>query len=168
LNREEKQCVNQKHRESLHKNKEDTMKSLMKSTLSVFTIVLGAALAVVPARAQSGNRVSVNVPVDFSVGDTPLKAGIYKIAQLESGILVFSSEDGRQHQVAFTLRGDSANRNQTPHLDLTRYGSEVFLNRVFLSGSDECNNLVRSSREKKLIRERASGEELSLLIQPVR
>jgi hypothetical protein len=142
------------------------MKSLIKPMLLVLTIVLGAALVVVPARAQNGSPVSVNIPFDFSVGDTPLKAGNYKIAQLESGILLFSSEDGNQHQVAFTLRGDSVNQGQTPHLLLTRYGNEVFLSKVFLSAGDECNNLVRSSREKML--KRARGEELSLLIRPAR
>lgn len=142
------------------------MKSLIKPTLMVLMIVLGAALVVAPARAQNGNPVSVNVPFDFSVGDTQLQAGNYKIAQLESGILVFSSEDGHQHQVAYTLRGDSANQSQTPHLVLTRYGNEVFLSQVFLSAGDDCNNLVRSSRQKML--KRAHGEEISLLIQPAR
>jgi hypothetical protein len=144
------------------------MKNLMKSKVFVLTIVLGAVLAVVPAHAQNGNRVSVSVPLDFTVGDTKLNAGTYTIAQLESGILVFGSEDGQQHQVAYTLRGDSANRNQTPHLVLMRYGSEAFLKQVFLSGSNDCNELVRSSQEKNLMREHARGEELSLLIQPVR
>ena len=144
------------------------MQSLMKSTLFVLMTVLGAALAVLPAHAQSGSRVSVNVPFDFSVGSTTLKAGSYTIAQLESGVLVFNSDDGRQHQVALTLRGESGNRNQTPHLVLRRYGSEAFLNRVFLSGSDDYNDLLQSSREKKLIQQRSSGEEISLLIQPAR
>jgi hypothetical protein len=136
--------------------------------LFVLTIVLGAALVVVPAHAQNGNSVSVNVPLDFSVGDTAMRAGSYKIAQLESGILVLSSEDGHQHQLAFTLRGDSANPSQTPHLVLTRYGNEAFLSQVFLSGGVECNNLVRSRREKTLNQKGARGQELSLLIQPVR
>jgi hypothetical protein len=144
------------------------MKSLMKSKLLVLMVVFGAVLAAVPATAQNGNRVSVNVPVDFFLGDTPLKAGNYTITQLESGILVFSTEDGQQQQVAYTLRGESPNRNQTPHLVLARYGNEIFLNQVFLSGSDDCNNLVRSSREKKVIWEQERNEKLSVLVQSIR
>jgi hypothetical protein len=144
------------------------MQSLMKPTLFMLMTVIGAVLASVPAHAQSGPRVSVNVPFDFSVGNTPLRAGSYTVAQLESGVLVFRSDDGQQHQVAFTVHGDSGNKYQKPNLVFRRYGSEAFLNRVFLSGSDDCHDLLRSSREKKLIQERSSGEEFSLLIQPAR
>jgi hypothetical protein len=145
------------------------MQNLMKSTLfAVLMTVLGAALAIAPAHAQSGSRVLVNVPFDFSVGNTLLKAGSYTVKELEPGVLAFSSNEGQEHQFALTVRGYSANRGQQPHIVFTRYGTEAFLNRVFLSGDDDCNQLPRSSREKRLIHDQASGGELSLLIQPAR
>ena len=144
------------------------MQNLMKSTLfAVLTAVLGAAFAIAPAHAQTGSRVLVNVPFDFSVGNTLLKAGSYTVKELEPGVLAFSSK-GQEHQFALTVRGYSTNRGQQPHIVFTRYGTEAFLNRVFLSGDDDSNQLPRSSREKRLIHDQASGGELSLRIQPGR
>jgi hypothetical protein len=145
------------------------MQRLMKSMLFFMVMtVFGAALAVVPAHAQSSSRVLVNIPFDFSVGNTPLKAGSYTIKELKSGVLALSSNDGQEQQFVLTVRGDSPNPIQQPHLVFKRYGTEAFLNKAFLSADDDCNQLPKSSRERNLIRRQASGEELSLLIQPVR
>ena len=79
------------------------MKHFMKPTLFVLITVLGASLAILPAHAQSFSRVRVNVPFDFSVGNTPLKAGNYTGLQLEPGIIVFSGNGGQQSQIAATV-----------------------------------------------------------------
>ena len=144
------------------------MKNLMKPMLFVLMTVLSASLAIVPAHAQSGSRVRVNVPFDFSVGNTPLKAGNYTVSQLEPGILVFSGGDEQQSQIAATVVSESGNRNQKPQLVFTRYGSEAFLDKIFLSAYEDGHELHRSQREKQLIQQRLSGEELSLLIEPAR
>jgi hypothetical protein len=150
------------------KEEEETMQSLMKPMLFVVMTVLGVALAIVPAHAQSGSRVSANIPFDFSVGNTTLKAGSYTVEQLQSGIIAFSSDDEKEHRFALTVPGVSGNQSQEPHLVFARYGSETFLKKVFLSGDGEYHELLRSSREKELIKNRASGDELSLLIQAAR
>ena len=147
---------------------EGTMHYIMKPMLFAVTAVLGVAFTIVPAHAQSRSRVLANIPFDFSVGNTTLKAGSYTISQLESGLLAFSSDDGKEHQFALTVPGDSGNQRQEPHLVFTRYGSEAFLTRVFLSGNEGYHELLPSSRERELIENQASGDELSLLIQPAR
>jgi hypothetical protein len=147
---------------------EETMQYLLKPMLFAVITVLGAALTIVPAHAQSGSRVLANIPFDFSVGNTTLKAGSYTVEQLQSGIIAFSSEDEKEHQFALSFPGDSDKQNQEPHLVFVRYGSEAFLKRVFLSSSDDCHELPESSREREFIKNQASGAELSLLIQPAR
>jgi hypothetical protein len=142
------------------------MKHFMKPTLFVLITLLGTSLAILPAHAQSFSRVRVNVPFDFSVGNTPLKAGNYTVSQLEPGIIVFSGNDGQQSQIAATVVLDSVNHNQKPQLVFTRYGSEVFLNRIFLAGYEDGHELRRSEREKQLIQQRMYREELSLLVEP--
>jgi len=144
------------------------MQYLLKPMLVAVITVLGTALVVMPAHAQSGRRVLANIPFDFSIGNTPLKAGSYTLEQLPSGIIVFSSDDEKEHQFALTFPGGSDKQSQEPHLVFIRYGSEAFLKRVFLSGNEDCQELPESSRERKLIRNQASGAELSLLIQPAR
>jgi hypothetical protein len=141
------------------------MQSLMKFAFVALTAVLAAAL-VAPAYAESGSRVIVDIPFDFSVGNTPLKAGSYKVEELESGILVFSNNDGQDHRFALTVGDEATNQGNQPKLVFARYGNETFLNKVFLSGGDDYRQLLPGSREKKLIQERNSGEELSLLVQP--
>ena len=144
------------------------MQSLMKPTLFALIAVIGAALAISPARAESDSRILVNIPFDFSIGNTPLKAGSYVIEELQSGIVAFSSEDGQGKQFALTLPGESANSNHEPKLVFTRYGDQAFLHRIFFSGDNDGRQLLPSGREKKLIEERTSGEELSLLVKPAR
>jgi|HubBroStandDraft_6_1064221.scaffolds.fasta_scaffold435520_1 hypothetical protein len=145
------------------------MKGLMKSSLfAVLMIVLGTAITSTSAHAETGSRVSVNIPFDFVIGDAPLKAGTYTVEQVELGVLSFSGHDGQEHRFALTVPGDSANGSHHPHFVFTRYGTETFLNKVFLSADDDCNQFPRSSREKKLVQHRALGDELSLLIEPVR
>lgn len=148
--------------------KEETMQYLLKPMLLVVITTLGAALTIVPAHAQSGSRVLANIPFEFSVGNTTLKAGNYTIEQLQSGIVAFSSEDEKEHQFALTVPGDSDRQSQEPHLVFIRYGSEAFLKKIVLSGDENCRELPESSRERQLIKNQTSGTELSLLIQPPR
>ena len=142
------------------------MQYLLKPMLFAVITVLGVALTIAPAQAQSGNRVLANIPFDFSVGTTTLKAGSYTVKQLQSELVALISKDGRQQQFAMTLPGDSGKQSQDSYLVFIRYGSEAFLKRVSFSGNEGCHELPESSRERELIKSEASGTELSLLIQP--
>jgi hypothetical protein len=143
------------------------MKGLTKSALfAVLMIVLGATVTVAPAHAATGNRVSVNIPFDFFVGDVSLKQGSYTVEQPESGILTFSSNDRQVGRYTLAIRGESANRDHQPKLVFVRYGTQTFLSQVFMSAENDCNQLPRSRREKNL--SQTIGDELSLIIQPVR
>jgi hypothetical protein len=144
------------------------MQYLLKPMLFAVITVLGVALIVVPAPAQSGSRVLANIPFDFSVGNTTLKAGSYTVEQLQSGIIGFSSEDEKEHLFALSFPGDSDKQSKEPHLVFIRYGSEAFLKRVFLFGDEDFHELPESSRERELVKNQASGAEVSLLIQPAR
>jgi len=140
------------------------MQSLMKFTFVTLTVLFGTAL-VTSAHAQSSNRIVVDIPFDFSVGNTLLRAGNYKVEELQSGILIFNGNDGQDHQFALTVGEEASNQDTQPKLIFTRYGDGTFLNKVFLSGGNDYRQLLPSSREKKFIRKRTSGEELSLLVQ---
>jgi hypothetical protein len=144
------------------------MQYLMKAMLFAVMAILGITLTIAPAHAQSGSRVLANIPFDFSLGNTTLKAGSYTVEQLPSGFLVFNSKDGKEHQFVLTVPGDSGNQAQQPCLVFTRYGNEAFLKKVFFTGNEDYHELLRSSREKELIKNQTSGDELSLLIQPAR
>jgi len=144
------------------------MQYLLKPMLFAVITALSVALTIVPAHAQSGSRVLANIPFEFSVGNTTLKASGYTVELLQSGIIAFRSEDETEHQLALSFQVDSDKQSQEAHLVFIRYGSETFLKRVFLSGNEACHELPKSSREKELVKNKASGAELSLLIQPAR
>jgi hypothetical protein len=146
---------------------EETMQYLFKHMFVAVLTVLGVAFTIVPVHAQSGSRVIANIPFDFSVGNTTLKAGSYTVEQLESGrLLAFSSSDGREHCFESTFPGDSDRQSQEPSLVFTQYGSKAFLKKVVFS-SDEADELPESRGEKELIKSRAFVAELSL-VQPAR
>jgi hypothetical protein len=146
----------------------ETMQYLLKPMLLAVLTVCGAALTIVPAHAQSGSRALANIPFDFSVGNTTLKAGSYSVEQLQSGILALSSSDNKEHQFAMTFPSDSDQQSQESHLVFIRYGSEVFLKKVSLSGNENSYELPESRRQRDLIRNQTPGAELSLLIPPTR
>lgn len=144
------------------------MRSVTKFILFGLIAVLGATLAVVPARAGSDTRVLVRIPFDFSVGDAVLKAGNYRIQDVQAGTLLLQSDDRQVHRFLLTVPDGAANHNHQPKLVFTRYGNELFLDEIYLSSVDNGRELLQSDREKELIRGRASGEELSLLIESAR
>src|ERR1700739_4158548 len=93
---------------------EETMQYLLKPKLLAAVTVLGVLLTIVPAHAPIGRRVVANIPFDFSVGNTTLKAGSYTIERLDSGIVALSSKDGREHQFALTARSASDQQSHEP------------------------------------------------------
>jgi hypothetical protein len=143
------------------------MKSMKKVGMLVLMVVIGTSLATVRAHAE-GDRIAVNVPFDFAVGNNVLKAGSYKVQVLQPGILDFWNVEARQHYFSLMPAGSPANgENGEPRLIFTRYGSETFLSKVALS-VDSNFAAPRSGREKELLHGIAAGERDSLVIQPSR
>src|ERR1700758_816569 len=145
---------------------EETMQYLLKRMLLAAITVLVVVVTIAPAHAQSGSRVLVNIPFEFSLGNTTLKAGTYTVEQLDSGIIAFSSQNRKAERFALTSPGDPDKQSREPHLVFIRYGSEAFLRKVIFSGNEDCDELPESGREKDLIKAQGSGAELSLLVQP--
>lgn len=143
------------------------MNSMKKVGMLALIAVLGMSLTAVRAHAE-GDRIAVNVPFDFAVGNNVLKAGSYKVQVLQSGILDFWNVEARQHYFTLMPAGSPANgENGQPRLIFKRYGSETFLSKVALS-VDSIYAAPRSGREMDLLHGTAAGERDSLVIQPSR
>ena len=140
----------------------------MRSSMKFILVGLMAALGVTLAIAQAEIRIKVNVPFDFSVGDAMLRAGNYRIQDVQGGTLLLRSDDGQVHRFVLTVPDGTANYNHQPRLVFARYGKELFLDKIYLSSVDNGHELLPGDREKDLIRKRISGEELSLLIESAR
>lgn len=124
----------------------------------------GAVLAVAPAHAQSS--LAVDVPFDFVLGKTALKSGSYRVVRNGAFAAVVDADRNSR----FTLLLPSTDvpvRNNLPYLVFTRYGQESFLNKVVFS-SGQVYDLPVSARQKEMKAQLGSGNELAVLVQPVR
>lgn len=137
------------------------MQNLRKYVLFAFMAVFVASLAIAPAHAQS--RLTANVPFDFVLGQTTMKANSYRIVSEGSFVAVVDAE-GRAYYSVYISGSDAADHhNGAPYLVFTRYGTETFLSRIVFS-TDHTYDLPRSSKEKELAARLNSGEQVAVAI----
>lgn len=141
------------------------MKSIKTVALFLLVAAIGVNLAGGRAHAEDDTRVAVNVPFDFVVGKTVLKAGSYKVEVLQSGLVDFWSNDEARHHIALMLPGAASKaQNGDPHFVFTRYGGEAFLSKIAMSADLNLDAPV-SGREKELIRSMSAGGRDSLVVE---
>jgi hypothetical protein len=123
------------------------------------TLVLVATLMFcgISANAQSlEQRLKVNVPFDFSVGDDDFPSGEYLVqrAQPSSGDLLVrvSSLDGKATTVRMTFPVLSLEPTYKGKLVFTRYGNQYFLSEIWPLGSNTGRSLPKSKHERELSR----------------
>ena len=141
------------------------MKSMKAVALFLLVAAIGVNLGSGRAHAEDDTRVAVNVPFDFVVGKTVMKAGSYKVAVLQSGLVDFWSNDEGRHYIALMLPGSASKaHNGDPHFVFTRYGGEAFLSKIAMSADLNLDAPV-SGKEKELIRSMSAGGGNSLVVQ---
>jgi len=141
------------------------MQNLRKYVLFAFMAAFVASLAIVPAHAQS--RLETNVPFDFVLGQTTMKADTYRIAS-DGSFVTLVDADGRARYSMYVPGSDAADsHNGAPYLVFTRYGTETFLSRIVFS-TDRTFDLPRSSREKELAARLNSNERVAVSIGAAR
>lgn len=110
------------------------------------TVVLAAALAVVPGFAQPA--LHLDVPFDFTANGSHWRAGAYEIAfPAQSAILIRNLDDKRVIFVP-TVRAESLAHFDVAKVVFNRYGDSYFLSRIWtpISGRE----LIKSSAEREL------------------
>jgi hypothetical protein len=137
------------------------MQHLRKYVLFAFMAVFVASLAIAPAHAQG--RLAANVPFDFVLGQTTMKADSYRIETQGSFVALVGAE-GRARYSMYLPGSDAADHhNGAPYLVFTRYGTETFLSRIVFS-TNRTYDLPRSSKEKELAERLNSGEQIAVAI----
>jgi hypothetical protein len=140
------------------------MQSSKKFVMFVLVTVLAAALAIVPARAQS--RLSANVPFDFVLGKTTLQSGQYRIAMDGSSFVAVTNEQGNLRFSLLLPGSEKPGHDAQPYLEFHRYGDQAFLRKIVFSAT-EVYELPVSGREKEMRAHLRSGEQVAVLIQPL-
>jgi hypothetical protein len=130
------------------------MKTLTKLFLSLCLVVgLGATLAA-NAQIDSGVTIRANIPHAFVVNNTTLPAGAYDIRvaddYTELNVLEIRSVN-RKMSVLFDTESTEAKRiMKTSELAFDKIGDTYFLSRVFLSGDQSGNQLLKSKLQRRL------------------
>ena len=125
-----------------------------KQTLRLALILMAVfTLSAVSTNAQQGIRV--NVPFDFTVGDTTLAAGTitaHPVSAADAGPLTIRNYDKGQQAFRIARRAQGADSSEQAKLVFRRYGDRYFLAEVWISGYNAWT-VVKSKSEKTLIRE---------------
>ena len=121
--------------------------------LAVITIIAVSA----SVKAQSlENRLTANIPFDFSVAGKKFTAGKYWVnrAQQSQGdtIVLIRSTDGRQNITRFTIPIVAFSDTKSGLLVFHRYGDEYFLSEIWPAGSSVGRELPKTRAERELER----------------
>ena len=118
------------------------------------TLGLFAMSVALPAFAQTGTNVAVNIPFEFIVGRTVLPAGPYtvRIGDPRSGILRIESADGGPSMWVLTHTACASHSMSESSLVFNRYGNQYFLSKVWTAGTDAGCELRKSAAEREISR----------------
>ena len=140
-------------------------------TMLVSIIALAFATAVASSAQSRAKKIKADIPFDFVVGHKTLAAGEYQVGQIttnsDAGILIRSSE-GSHKAIRLTNAVSTSDPKQKSVLTFRRYGDTYFLAQVWLSGSTEGRELVKSKMERSAERELARNSSTGNLAQNVK
>ena len=131
--------------------------------LLLLGVALIVALTMHPTKAQSQimNRLEVNVPFDFHVGNNTLPAGKYVIHPLEDSdltVLEIRSADGSTSAFFDVQSVDAKVVPAKNEVTFQKYGNRYFLAKVFEEGN-RSGDRVTESRDETRTGQAAEGQE---------
>ena len=141
---------------------------MKKRAIRVFGLLgLLFSLSAVYVYAQNITLVrKVEIPFDFSVGDTTLPAGTYSITRVlsDKSVLRLSSEDRGEEVNILTHSVQASEFPKTGKLIFNRYGETYFLSQIWESDATQGRQLSKSRTERSIERDLAKrGEESSIV-----
>jgi hypothetical protein len=144
-------------------------KQTIKAVTMLISIIALAFVTAVASNAQSGGRkLNADIPFDFVVGDKTLAAGEYSIRQIttnsDSGLAI-RSRDGNHKAMRLTNAVSSGTRAKRASLTFRRYGNTYYLAQVWLPGSAEGRETLKSKAERSIERELAKSSSKDNLAQ---
>jgi len=125
----------------------------MKKQIFRMTGILVLAIMAAAQVARAQQAVIVNVPFDFTAGDTKLPAGEYKVGNAGNGspVLLMIARVDRSEAILVASNPAQTNKAQLDSkLVFHKYGDRYFLAQVWTAGSDRGRELMKSSAEKEI------------------
>jgi hypothetical protein len=125
-------------------------------TMLVSIIVLAFATAVASNAQSRSPKLKADIPFAFTVGDRVLSAGTYTVGQITSASddgLLIRSRDGHQKAIRLTNLVLAGKAKKRAMLTFHRYGDTYYLAQVWVAGSREGREMVKSKAERSAERE---------------
>ena len=122
-------------------------KQLLKglATIGVFLTLTAGSL-----QAQTGYKIEVNIPFDFTAGQTSLGAGIYSVKLITENTLLVRSLDGKKSVLLLARQAEPVSRQKPARIIFNRYGDRYFLSQAWVTGADIGRQLHPSRAERDL------------------
>ena len=134
------------------------MKKQAFRTITMLSVLLMVAAISVNAQQLSENKIAVNIPFDFAVGETKLPAGKYTLRRIISTssadqLLIQNAEARVDMRTGITRPNRASEIQRKSKLVFNRYGGKYFLSQVWMAGSDTGRDLFQSRNERNLAKE---------------
>lgn len=108
------------------------MKNKIYRVIAIFGMFLG--LAMVNAQGQAPSKARVDIPFEFSAGNTTLHAGVYNIRRISADVVTLRSENGKSTVILHApVTETSNNPNAVARLVFSKQGEEYFLSQIWLT-----------------------------------
>ena len=126
---------------------------MRKQLLGLATFGVFLTLIVGSVQAQTGHKIEVNVPFDFTAGETSLRAGVYTVNLISGNTLLVRSRDGKKSVLLLARQAKHVGTRKPARIIFNRYGDRYFISQTFLSGADPGCQIDPSRAESHLARE---------------
>jgi hypothetical protein len=135
-------------------------KQALRAITMLVSIVALAFVTAVASNAQSGSKkLKADIPFDFVVGSKTLAAGEYMVGQITTNsneaVLVRSSDGNGHNAIRMSNAISSSAPKRKTTLTFLRYGSTYYLSQVWIAGSAQGRELLKSKQERSAERELA-------------
>lgn len=146
-------------------------------TVKIITRVslLAAMLLVTTVTSTQGqslaNRIRVNIPFDFSVGEKKLPAGTYSISRVSQNsgdiVIAITGDDGRSKAIRLSNSTQRLHARNRATLVFHHYGDQYFLFQVWPAGATTGRQFPRSRSELEIRRTLAGNSPNVKMVESV-
>jgi hypothetical protein len=117
-------------------------------TTQLFRNLSVALLEAASMYAQGSQKLTVQVPFGFHVGDSILPSGEYIVStDVAPGVVRVRSADARSSVMILSMPTQTLATPTTGKLVFNKYGDEYFLSQIWKAGVNTGNKLRQSRRE---------------------
>jgi hypothetical protein len=131
------------------------------ATLSLMALsVVTPHVLVTPMFAE--RPLTAEIPFDFTVGSTFMRAGVYTVTFDNPGIVKIAREDRKASCAVLTMAVQAGKTPEVGKLVFNKYGKSHFLSQIWSAGYGQGKALRRSKAELEIARNAATSQVASV------